>query len=42
MQSLGRRVGRWLDARFGPDRLPARVPAAAQPAMAGSSHPATE
>ena len=42
MQDVGRRVGRWLDAQFGPDRLPAKPAAAAQPAMAGRSHPATE
>ena len=42
MQNLGRRVGHWLDARFGPDRLPAKPRAAAQPAMAGRSCPATE
>jgi len=42
MQNLGRRVGRWLDAHFGPDRVPAQVPAAARPAMAGRSHPAAE
>ncbi len=41
MQNLGRRVGRWLDARFGPDRIPDVVPAR-QPAMAGRGHPATE
>ncbi len=41
MQNVGRRVGRWLDARFGPDRMPAKPPAA-QPAMAGRSRPATE
>lgn len=41
MQNVGRRVGRWLDARFGPDRVPAKPPAA-QPAMAGRSRPATE
>ena len=23
MQNVGRRVGHWLDARFGPDRVPA-------------------
>jgi peptidoglycan/LPS O-acetylase OafA/YrhL len=40
-QGLGRRVGRWLDARFGPDRIPATVPAR-QPAMAGRGHPAAE
>jgi peptidoglycan/LPS O-acetylase OafA/YrhL len=42
MQSVGRRVGHWLDARFGPDRMPAQPPAAARPALARSSHPATE
>jgi peptidoglycan/LPS O-acetylase OafA/YrhL len=42
MQNIGRRVGRWLDTRFGPDRLPAKVPAAAQPVMAGRTHPATD
>ena len=41
MQDVGRRVGRWLDARFGPDRMPATEPAR-QPAMAGRGHPATE
>ena len=40
-QGLGRRVGRWLDARFGPDRIPAAVPVR-QPAMAGRGHPAAE
>jgi peptidoglycan/LPS O-acetylase OafA/YrhL len=40
-QGLGRRLGRWLDARFGPDRIPAAVPVR-QPAMAGQGHPATE
>jgi peptidoglycan/LPS O-acetylase OafA/YrhL len=42
MQDVGRRVGRWLDTQFGPDRVPDRVPAPAQPAMAGRGHPATE
>ena len=42
MQNLGRRVGHRLDARFGPDRVPAKPLAAAQPAMAGRSSPATE
>ena len=41
MQSVGRRVGRWLDARFGPDRIPDVVPVR-EPAMAGRSHPATD
>ena len=40
-QGLGRRVGRRLDARFGPDRIPAAVPAQ-EPAMAGRGHPAAE
>jgi peptidoglycan/LPS O-acetylase OafA/YrhL len=41
MQNLGRRVGRWLDTRFGPDRLP--VPhRAAEPALAGRSRVAAE
>jgi peptidoglycan/LPS O-acetylase OafA/YrhL len=42
MQNLGRRVGRRLDAKFGPDRLPEVVPVPARPAMAGRRHPATE
>jgi len=41
MQNLGRRVGRWLDRQFGPDRIPDTVPAR-RPAMAGRGHPATE
>jgi peptidoglycan/LPS O-acetylase OafA/YrhL len=41
MQNFGRRVGRWLDARFGPDRIPDPVPAR-QPAMAGRGHPAAD
>ena len=41
MQNLGRRVGRWLDRQFGPDRIPDAVPAR-RPAMAGRGHPATE
>jgi peptidoglycan/LPS O-acetylase OafA/YrhL len=40
-QGLGRRVGRWLDGRFGPDRIPATAPVR-EPAMAGRGHPATE
>jgi peptidoglycan/LPS O-acetylase OafA/YrhL len=36
MQRIGRRVGCWLDAQFGPDRGPGRVPAP-EPAMAGSA-----
>jgi peptidoglycan/LPS O-acetylase OafA/YrhL len=42
MQNVGRRVGRWLDARFGPDRMPAVPPAPPQPAMAGPRRPVTE
>jgi peptidoglycan/LPS O-acetylase OafA/YrhL len=42
MQNVGRRVGRWLDARFGPDRVPGAVPAERRPAMAGRGRPATE
>jgi peptidoglycan/LPS O-acetylase OafA/YrhL len=42
MQNAGRRVGHWLDARFGPDRVPAEPLAAAQLAMAGRSSSATE
>ena len=34
MQQVGRRVGHWLDARFGPDRAPGPV-RAPEPAMAG-------
>jgi peptidoglycan/LPS O-acetylase OafA/YrhL len=40
-QGFGRRVGRRLDARFGPDRIPDTMPVR-QPAMAGRGHPATE
>jgi|tagenome__1003787_1003787.scaffolds.fasta_scaffold20964809_3 peptidoglycan/LPS O-acetylase OafA/YrhL len=35
MQNLGRRVGRWLDARFGPDQAPGTAPVDRQPALAG-------
>ena len=42
MQNFGRRVGRWLDTQFGPDRAPDMIPLARQPAMAGRGHPATE
>jgi peptidoglycan/LPS O-acetylase OafA/YrhL len=42
MQNVGRRVGRWLDARFGPDQVPAKPPTAAPPAMVGRSRPAME
>jgi peptidoglycan/LPS O-acetylase OafA/YrhL len=42
MQGVGRRVGRWMDARFGSDRAPGPVPAERRPAMAGRGQPATE
>ena len=42
MQNLGRRVGRWLDRQFGPDRVPDTPPAPPRPAMAGRSPAATE
>ena len=42
MRNVGRRLGRWLDAQFGPDRIPDTVPLAKRPAMAGRGHPATE
>jgi peptidoglycan/LPS O-acetylase OafA/YrhL len=42
MQNVGRRVGWWLDAQFGSDRVPDHVPESAEPALAGSSRPATE
>ena len=41
MQNVGRRVGRWLDARFGPDRIPDALPARA-PVMAGHGYPAID
>jgi len=41
MQGVGRRVARRLDARFGPDRYPARA-RAAQPALSRRPHPAAE
>jgi hypothetical protein len=40
MQNVGRRQGRWLDARFGPDRIPDRVPVAAAPVLVGRIHAA--
>ncbi len=42
MQNVGRRVGRWLDTRFGPDRIPEVVPVDPRPAMAGRGRPANE
>jgi len=41
MQNVGRRVGRWLDARFGLDRTPDPAPAR-QPAMAARGYPGTD
>jgi peptidoglycan/LPS O-acetylase OafA/YrhL len=37
MQNVGRRVARWLDATFGPDRVPER-----RPALAGRAQAATD
>ena len=42
MQNVGRRVGWWLDARFGPARVPDHVPASVAPALAGSTGPAAD
>jgi peptidoglycan/LPS O-acetylase OafA/YrhL len=42
MQNVGRRVGRWLDARYGPDRAPGTVPVDRQPALAGRGRSGTE
>ena len=39
MQNLGRRLGRQLDARFGPDRFPVRM-RVPEPALAHGSRPA--
>ena len=36
MQNVGRRVGRWFDGRFGPDR----VPGVATPTLAVGAHAA--
>jgi len=36
MQNAGRRVGRWLDTRFGPDRPPGPPAVDRRPVMAGS------
>jgi peptidoglycan/LPS O-acetylase OafA/YrhL len=38
MQQVGRRVGHWLDTRFGPDRAPGPV-RTPEPAMAGGANP---
>jgi peptidoglycan/LPS O-acetylase OafA/YrhL len=40
MQNVGRKVGRWLDGHFGPDRAPGPL-RAPEPAMAGSSRDAS-
>ncbi|HTX27869.1 MAG TPA: acyltransferase [Streptosporangiaceae bacterium] len=40
MQEVGRRVARWLDRRFGPDRV--RVRAATEPVLAGRTRAATD
>jgi peptidoglycan/LPS O-acetylase OafA/YrhL len=40
MQNVGRRLGRRLDARYGPDRVPSRV--TAEPALAGSPRAAAD
>jgi peptidoglycan/LPS O-acetylase OafA/YrhL len=42
MQNAGRRLARWLDARFGPDRVPQGVPGvtAPGPALARRTHAA--
>ena len=42
MQDRGRRLGRWLDAKLGPDRNPAVRRPSPPPAMAGRGRPATE
>ncbi len=41
-QQAGRRLSRWLDARFGPDRPPERKPVAREPALAASPRAAAE
>jgi hypothetical protein len=41
MQDLGRRVAKWADTRFGPDRAPARAPVS-EPVPAPRAHPATD
>jgi peptidoglycan/LPS O-acetylase OafA/YrhL len=42
MQEVGRRLGRRLDARFGPDRPPGRIAPARAPALAGRTHAAAD
>jgi peptidoglycan/LPS O-acetylase OafA/YrhL len=41
-QKAGRRLSRWLDARFGPDQPPERKPVAREPALAATSRAAAE
>jgi peptidoglycan/LPS O-acetylase OafA/YrhL len=41
MQDLGRRVAKWADARFGPDRAPVREPVR-EPVLTPRAHPATD
>jgi peptidoglycan/LPS O-acetylase OafA/YrhL len=41
MQNAGRRLARWFDARFGPDRLPDRT-RAPRPALTGHPHASAE
>ena len=42
MQNVGRRLARRFDTRLGSDRIPSRVPAAREPALAGRGHAAAE
>jgi peptidoglycan/LPS O-acetylase OafA/YrhL len=42
MQNVGRRLARRLDARFGSDRIPGRMPAVREPALAAHGHAAAE
>ena len=42
MQNVGRRVGRWLDTRFGPDRMPEVFPVDRPPAVAAHGRHAAE
>jgi peptidoglycan/LPS O-acetylase OafA/YrhL len=42
MQHAGRRMARWLDHQFGPDRARDRAPVRAEPVVAGHTRAATE
>jgi peptidoglycan/LPS O-acetylase OafA/YrhL len=42
MQNVGRRVARWLDGHFGPDRARDRGPAGPEPVLAGRTRAAAE